>query len=158
MSLANISIVGNLVRQPEQVHLPSSRVKTTFVVAVNKRPRNGEKQASDFYTVVAWGRLGEVAGEFLSLGNQVTVCGRLVLDHWTDRQGRNRVTPIVDAQQIALPSRPKESQSATPSVQPAPAAISGTLDVSQSEQEEDLPNTESNQDDTQLVEEEESAA
>src|SRR5690242_10888177 len=95
MSLANISIVGNLVRQPEQVCLPSGRVKTTFVVAVSKRPKHGEKNASDFYTVVAWQRLGEVAGEFLSVGNQVTVCGRLVLDNWTDRQGRIRVTPVV---------------------------------------------------------------
>ena len=52
MSLANISIVGNLVKPPEQMHFSSGRVKTTLVVAVNTfgRPNRGG-DAADFYKV-----------------------------------------------------------------------------------------------------------
>jgi single-strand DNA-binding protein len=107
MSLANVSIVGNLVRSPEQMCFPSGTVKTTMVVAVNSPPKPGRSQNADFYSVEAWGKLAELSNKYLQKGNQVTVTGRLVLDHWTDRHGKDRVTPIVEAAQLALPPRAK---------------------------------------------------
>jgi single-strand DNA-binding protein len=106
MSLANISIVGNLVKPPEQMHFSSGRVKTTLVVAVNSfgRPNRGGDSA-DFYKVETWGKLAELAGQHLAKGNQVAVCGRLMFDRWTDREGKPRVTPIVEANQLSLPTR-----------------------------------------------------
>lgn len=108
MSLANVSIVGNLVKPPEQMHFSSGRVKTTLVVAVNNygRPARGGDSA-DFYKVETWGKLAELAGQYLAKGNQVAVSGRLLFDRWTDKQGKNRFTPIVEAAQLALPSRLK---------------------------------------------------
>lgn len=108
MSLANISIVGNLVRPPEQMCFSSGSVKTTMVVAVNNRGKAGRADRNaDFYKVEAWGKLAELTNKYLSKGNQVTVTGRLVLDHWTDKHGKDRVTPIVEAQQLAFPQRMK---------------------------------------------------
>lgn len=108
MSLANISIVGNLTRPPEQMCFASGRVKTTLVVAVNGPNRtNKEGNVADFYKVETWGKLAELAGEYLAKGNQVAVSGRLVFDHWTDRQGKERITPVVEAAQLALPPKPK---------------------------------------------------
>jgi len=108
MSLANISIVGNLARAPEQMYFASGRVKTTLVVAVNGLHRtNKESNIADFYKVETWGKLAELAGEYLAKGNQVAVSGRLVFDHWTDRQGKERITPVVEASQLALPPKPK---------------------------------------------------
>lgn len=106
MSLATISIVGNLVRQPEQMCFASGQKKTTIVVAVNG-PKNAktDEPSADFYKVESWGRLGELALEFLSKGNQVTVCGRLTFDHWTDKLGRPRTTPVIQANQVAFPPR-----------------------------------------------------
>lgn len=108
MSLANISIVGNLVKPPEQMHFSSGKVKTTLVVAVNTfgRPNRGG-DAADFYKVETWGKLAELAGQYLAKGNQVAVSGRLLFDRWTDKQGKNRFTPVVEAAQLSLPSRLK---------------------------------------------------
>jgi single-strand DNA-binding protein len=108
MSLANISIVGNLVKPPELMHFSSGRTKTTMLVAVNSfgRPSRGGDSA-DFYKVEVWGKLAELAGQYLAKGNQVAVSGRLLFDRWTDREGKPRMTPIVEASQLSLPSKLK---------------------------------------------------
>jgi len=108
MSLANISIVGNLVKPPEQMHFSSGKVKTTLLVAVNAygRPNRGGDSA-DFYKVETWGKLAELANQYLVKGNQVAVSGRLLFDRWTDKQGKNRFMPIVEVAQISLPPRSK---------------------------------------------------
>jgi len=108
MSLVTISIVGNLVKPPDQMYFASGRVKTTMIVAVNgsgRGPRAAE--TADFYRVELWGKLAEAAGKYLAKGNQVGVSGRLILDRWTDKQGRSRITPIVEATQMAFPPRLK---------------------------------------------------
>jgi len=108
MGLANISIVGNLVKAPEQIQLASGKLKTTLVVAVN---HSKESESADFYSVVAWGRLAELAGQYLDKGQQVTATGRLTLDRWTDKNGQARVTPVVSADQIAFPKRTQSDKS-----------------------------------------------
>src|ERR1700722_3294420 len=108
MSLANISIVGNLVKPPEQMHFVSGKVKTTFTVAVNafgKPARGGD--TADFYRVETWGKLAELAGKYLEKGNQIAVSGRLLFDRFVDQQGKNRVIPVVEANQMSLPPKPK---------------------------------------------------
>ncbi len=116
MSLANVSIVGNLVRTPEQMHFESGKIKTTLTVAVNgfgKPSRGGD--SADFYRVEAWGKLAELAGKYLEKGNQVGVSGRLLFDRFTDQQGRNRMVPVVEANQLSLPPKPKTSPEHTES-------------------------------------------
>lgn len=113
MSLASVSIVGNLVRAPEQMCFPSGHVKTTMVVAINNRVKskpngatnNKPKETTDFYKVETWGKLAELSSKFLAKGYQVTVTGRLIMDHWTDRHGKSRVTPVVEATQVAFPPK-----------------------------------------------------
>lgn len=114
MSLANISIVGNLVKQPEQMHFVSGKVKTTFTVAVNGfgRPARGGDTA-DFYRVETWGKLADLAAKYLDKGNQIAVSGRLMFDRFVDQQGKNRVIPVVEANQLSLPPRSKTSEGST---------------------------------------------
>jgi single-strand DNA-binding protein len=135
MSLANISIVGNLVKPPEQMHFSSGRVKTTLVVAVNAygRPSRGGDSA-DFYKVETWGKLAELAGQYLAKGNQVAVSGRLLFDRWTDKQGKNRFTPVVEAAQLSLPTRLKvveENESEISEAKAGGNVITGTLPCSE---------------------------
>lgn len=104
MSLVTVSIVGNLVKPPDMTHFASGRVKTTMVVAVNTKGKTSSERA-DFYRVEVWGKLAELAGAYLDKGYQVGVSGRLCFDHWTDKQGKERVTPIVEAAQLAFPPR-----------------------------------------------------
>ena len=107
MSLSNVALVGNRVKAPERIEFSSGRVKTTMVVAVNSFVRSSGKtdKACDFYKVETWGKLAELAARCLNKGNQITVTGRLILDHWTDRQGTNRITPVVEASQLSLPQK-----------------------------------------------------
>jgi single-strand DNA-binding protein len=110
MSLATVSIVGNLTRPPEQTSFASGKTKTTFVVAVNIRSRFEKgPDSADFYRVEAWGKLGDLALTFLSKGNQVTASGRLMMDKWTDKEGRERITPTIRAEQIAFPGRARSA-------------------------------------------------
>src|SRR5579885_3848979 len=65
MSLVNISLVGNLVKPPEQMYFASGRVKTSFIVAINKKPGRGKSlDTADFYRVETWGKLAELAGQY----------------------------------------------------------------------------------------------
>ena len=144
MSLVTISIVGNLVKPPEQIYFASGRVKTTMVVAVNgsgRGPRAAE--IADFYRVEIWGKLAEAAGKYLSKGNQVGVSGRLILDRWTDKQGRSRITPIVEATQMAFPPRlkvvPGDDQAAEHSTGVNP--IGGAVVFNEADGEEDTDET-----------------
>lgn len=116
MSMVNISIVGNLIKPPQQFSFSSGKTKTTLVVAVDapnrKRDTDGRNDC-DFYRVEAWGKLGEIAHKYLAKGSLVGATGRLVLSHWQDREGRDRVTPTVEADQIALPPKPKAGDSSS---------------------------------------------
>lgn len=107
MSLANISIVGNLARDPEQHQFASGRSKTTLMIAVNSFNRIRKEKTTDFYRVETWDKLGDLAKSYLHKGNQVTVSGRLALEKWTDRDGKSRITPTVQATQLAFPQRSK---------------------------------------------------
>lgn len=111
MSMCNVSLVGNLVRPPEQLSFQSGKTKTVFTVAVNNPPaKQGEKEKADFYRCEAWGPLGETCYKYLAKGNQVGVAGRLVMEEWQDREGRTRITPVVTANQISLPPRSQQQQ------------------------------------------------
>ncbi len=108
MSMVNVSLVGNLVRTPEQVCFASGRIKTVLVIAVNSQTQKSADKAgdtADFYRIETWGRLAELAQKYLNKGNQVGVSGRLIMEHWTDRQGRERLTPVISATQLSFPPR-----------------------------------------------------
>jgi single-strand DNA-binding protein len=112
MSLASISIVGNLVRAPEQISFASGKVKTIMTVAINngrksKSAESEEKTDADFYKVEVWGKLADLTHKYLDKGNQVGVSGRLIFEKWLDKQGVNRMTPVVHASQISFPPRLK---------------------------------------------------
>lgn len=110
MTLSNISLVGNLARAPEQICFASGRVKTVLVLAVNNlqvaknESKNGENKAV-YYRIETWGKLAELAQKYLNKGNQVTVCGRLAMEPWTDKEGHQRITPVVAATQLSFPPR-----------------------------------------------------
>lgn len=105
MSLASISLVGNLVKDPEQFHFTSGRVKTTLIVAVNTFNKVRKERSADFYKVETWDKLAELSVTYLKRGNQIGVTGRLVMERWIDRDGRDRTTPTVHASQLALPQK-----------------------------------------------------
>ena len=96
----NVTLVGNLTRDPELRYTTGGRGVASFGLAVNRRyQQNGEWQEdTSFFNVVAWGDLGENAAASLTKGNRLIVTGRLQQRDYETREGekRNVIEVIAD--------------------------------------------------------------
>jgi single-strand DNA-binding protein len=92
--------MGNLTRDPELRSTPSGQQVASFAVATNRTwndPSGERKEAVEFHEVVAWGKLGELAAQYLSKGRKVMVVGRLQTQSWEKDGVKQRRTEIVAA-------------------------------------------------------------
>jgi len=94
-SVNKVIIVGNLGRDPETRYLPSGEAVTNINVATTdkwKDKASGEmKEATEWHRVSFFGRLAEIAGEYLKKGSQVYVEGSLRTRKWQDKEtGKDR--------------------------------------------------------------------
>ena len=93
-SVNKVIIVGNLGRDPETRYLPSGEAVTNISVATTdkwKDKASGEqKEATEWHRVAFFGRLAEIAGEYLKKGSQVYVEGSLRTRKWQDKEGKDR--------------------------------------------------------------------
>jgi len=100
----NITVVGNITRDPELRFTGSGQAKVNFGVAVNRRWQN--KQTNDweeqvsFFNVVAWGEMGENVSESLGKGSRVIVSGRLEQRSWETEEGEKRSIVEIVADEI----------------------------------------------------------
>jgi single-strand DNA-binding protein len=100
MSFNKITIVGNLGRDPELRYTPQGSAVCNFSVATNekKRDKAGEMQdVTTWFRVTLWNKQAENASKYLTKGSPVYVEGRLRIEEWTDRDGKNRFTLEVNA-------------------------------------------------------------
>lgn len=100
MSFNKIILVGNLGRDPELRYTPQGTPVCSFTMATNERrkDRAGETQdVTTWFKVTLWGRQAETASQFLTKGRPVYIEGRLRVEEWTDRDGRQRHTLEVQA-------------------------------------------------------------
>ena len=98
----NITLVGNLTRDPELRYTSGGRGVASFGVAVNRRwQANGEwQEQTSFFNVVAWGTLGENAAACLNKGTRIVVSGRLEQRSWETQDGEKRSVVEVVADEI----------------------------------------------------------
>jgi single-strand DNA-binding protein len=82
-----VMLVGRLTRDPELRSLPSGKPLATFVVATNEF-RGGTGERTEYHNVIAWDRLAEICGQFLSKGQLVDIEGRLQTRQWDDDAGK----------------------------------------------------------------------
>jgi single-strand DNA-binding protein len=103
-------LIGNLGGDPELRSTPSGTPVATFTLATNESwtDREGQKQErTEWHRIVAWGKLAEICGQYLRKGRQVYIEGRLTTRSWEDRQGNQRkTTEIVANQMLMLGGRP----------------------------------------------------
>jgi single-strand DNA-binding protein len=100
MSFNKVIIIGNLGRDPELRYTPQGTPVCSFTVATNERRKDktGEMQDSTtWFRVTLWGRQAETASQYLTKGRPIYVEGRLRLEEWTDRDGKQRFTLEVHA-------------------------------------------------------------
>jgi single-strand DNA-binding protein len=139
-SVNKVIIVGNLGRDPEVRYTPNGDSITNVTIATTdswKDKATGEKkEATEWHRVVFFGKLAEIAGQYLKKGRQVYVEGALRTRKWQDKEGQERsTTEIVANEMKMLGSRegmsdapPRESgggssghRPSAPSPAPAPA-------------------------------------
>lgn len=94
-----VILVGNLGNDPEVKHLPSGSAIANITLATSEEWRDkatGEKKESvEWHRVVLFGKLAEVAGEYLRKGSQVYIEGQLCTRKWTDNAGVEKYTTEV---------------------------------------------------------------
>lgn len=100
-----VILVGNLGADPEVRYTPSGKAVANFRIATSEQWTNkdGEKEErTEWHRIVAWGRLGEICGEYLHKGKQVYVEGKMQTRAWEDRDGNKRYTTEVVAQAMQM--------------------------------------------------------
>ncbi len=113
-SLNKVLLLGNLGKDPEVRYTSSGRAVATFTLATSQQWRDqdgNDQERTEWHRVVAWGRLGEVCGEYLSKGKQVFIEGRIQSREWEDQEGNKRTTVEIIANDMIMLGGGSPSQS-----------------------------------------------
>jgi single-strand DNA-binding protein len=130
-----VMLVGRLTRDPELRTLPSGKPVANFTIATNEFRGSGAGERTEYHNVVAWDRLAEICGQFLSKGQLVDAEGRLQTRQWDDDAGvRHWKTEVVINQLEMLSGRgkkeaAKELQSVAEAADDGRAATNGVADA-----------------------------
>src|SRR5690606_6100461 len=105
-SLNKVQLIGRLGADPETRSMPNGSAVTNVRIATNeswKDRETGERQErAEFHNVVMFGRLAEVAAEYLRKGSQCYVEGKLRTRKWQDRDGNDRYTTEIVANELVM--------------------------------------------------------
>ncbi len=104
-SVNKVILIGNLGRDPEVRYTPSGTAVANFSLATtdNWTNKDGQKESrTEWHRIVAWGRLGEICGEYLSKGSQVYIEGSLQTNEWEDQEGNKRKTTEIRAWRMQM--------------------------------------------------------
>ena len=108
MNLNKVVIVGNAVDAPEIRTTQSGQQVTSLRVATNRmwKDAKGTRQKStEFHSVVLWGRLAEIASQYLTKGSLVLIEGRLQTRSWEDSSGQKKYRTEIVAESMQLGPR-----------------------------------------------------
>lgn len=110
MNVNKVILVGRLTRDPEVRTTQGGQTVTTLGMATNHSwtDKAGQKQEkSEFHNVVLWGRLAEIAGQYLTKGSEAYVEGRLQSRSYTGKDGVERKVTEIVAESMQLGARPQ---------------------------------------------------
>jgi len=103
--LNKVQLTGHLGADPEMRYTAQGSAVTTFRVASNrswKDRENNPHEETEWFRIVAWDKLGEICNQYLTKGTRVYMEGRLQTRKWTDREGQERFTSEVVAQDMII--------------------------------------------------------
>ncbi len=105
-SVNKVIVVGNLGRDPETRYMPSGDAMTNIAVATTdkwKDKATGEqKEATEWHRIAFFGKLAEIAGQYLKKGSQVYIEGKLRTRKWTDKDGVEKYTTEIIADSMQM--------------------------------------------------------
>lgn len=130
--------IGNLGADPESRFLPSGAQVCNFSIAITeswKDKQTGEqKERTEWMNIEVWGNTAEACQTYLFKGSQCYVEGKLQTDKWTDKEGKDRWTTKVRADNVQFLGSPKDVQRA-----PAPAPVQEGANRPQESFDDDIP-------------------
>jgi single-strand DNA-binding protein len=98
-------LIGNLGQDPETRFTQDGTCVCNIRVATTERykDRNGQQQErTEWHRVVLWGRLGEIANQYLKKGSRVFIEGRIETRKWQDKEGQDRYTTEIRASEMKM--------------------------------------------------------
>ncbi len=105
MNLNKVFILGNLTRDPEVRTTPSGAQVANFGIATNRIWYNQAKeknQETEFHNVVVWGRLAEIASQYLTKGKMVLIEGRIRTRSWQAQDGTKKYRTEIVAENMQM--------------------------------------------------------
>jgi len=107
-----VILIGNLGADPEVRYSQNGTAVANFRIATTetwKKQDGSKEEQTEWHRIVAFARLGEICGEYLSKGSKVYVEGRLQTRKWQDRDGNDRYTTEIVAREMKMLSSRGES-------------------------------------------------
>ncbi len=139
MNLNKVYLIGRLASDPEFRTTPTGQEVASIRMVTNRiwNGQDGQRnESSEFHNVVVWGRLAQIANQYLNKGSMVMIEGRLQTRSWEGQDGVKRYKTEVVAESLQLGPKPKgtQVQDARPSPANPPASRAGV-----SEGKEEIP-------------------
>jgi single-strand DNA-binding protein len=100
-----VILIGNLGKDPEVRYSQAGAAIASFNVATTetwKKQDGTKEELTEWHRIVAFGRLGEICGEYLSKGSRVYIEGRLQTRKWDDKDGNTRYTTEIVAREMKM--------------------------------------------------------
>lgn len=147
--LNQAQIIGRIGMDPEVRYMPSGDAVTNFSVATSERWKDkatGEqKEATEWHRITTFGKLAEICGEYLRKGSLVYIQGKIVTRKWQDKDGNDRYSTEIKADQMRMLGSRQDAESAreqtqpTERRQPAAAQPSASSQGSLGDLDDDIP-------------------
>jgi single-strand DNA-binding protein len=101
-----VILVGNLGADPDTRYMPSGKAVTNIRVATSEswkdRTTGDMQERTEWHSVVMYDKLGEIAAEYLRKGSQVYIEGKIRTRKWQDKEGKDRYTTEIIADQMQM--------------------------------------------------------
>lgn len=112
-ALNRVQLIGYLGRDPETRYTTNGRAVCSFSVAVNRRWKSAQgepKEATDWFNIEAWGRLGEICQQYFTKGSLAYIEGRLQTDRYERDGVTHYATKVVASSLQKLDRKPNEPE------------------------------------------------
>ncbi len=152
MNLNKVVLVGRLTNNPEAKTIPSGQQVCSFGLATNRVWTNQQtkqrEEKTEFHNIVLWGKLAEIASQYLNKGSLLLVEGRLQTRNWQDQSGSKRYRTEIVGESIQMGPR-VASQQNTPSA-PAQKTTTASTEIPVIEEPVEIKDKKDNKGDEEI--------
>jgi len=136
-------LVGKLGKDPETRYMPNGDAVCNFSIATSEQwtdKGSGEKkEATEWHNIVTFRKLAEICGQYLAKGSQVYIEGRIKTEKWQDKEGSDRYTTKIYADQMKMLGGKRDGDAPAPRSERVPPASDPAQGGSVADLDDDIP-------------------